>query len=128
SVLIRPETYINLYMDEDWLPLLQTPPFPEYTSGHSVVSAAASSVLTHLLGAEVAFVDSTEVVFCLPVREFPSFRKAAEEAAISRFYGGIRYMPAIVNCMEHGDRVGQLIVDRIQTRSIPVIASSDGEN
>ncbi|HLT07144.1 MAG TPA: vanadium-dependent haloperoxidase [Cyclobacteriaceae bacterium] len=128
SVLIRPETYINLYMDEDWLPLLQTPPFPEYTSGHSVVSAAASSVLTHLLGDEVAFVDSTEVVFGLPVREFPSFRKAAEEAAISRFYGGIHYMPAIVNGMDQGDRVGQLIVDRIQTRSIPVIASSDGEN
>src|SRR5690606_35701326 len=128
SVLIRPETYINLYMDENHLQLLQTPPFPEYTSGISVESASASSVLTHLFGDEVAFVDSTEVVFGLPVREFPSFRKAAEEAAISRFYGGIHYMPAIVNGMAQGDRVGQLIVDRIQTRSIPVIASSDGEN
>src|SRR5690606_3336365 len=115
------------YMDEDWLPLLQTPPFPEYTSGHSVVSAAASIVLTSLLGDDVAFVDSTEVVFGLPVREFPSFRKAAEEAAISRFYGGIHYMPAIVNGMRQGDQVGQLIVDRGQTRSTPVIASNKGE-
>src|SRR5690606_13962630 len=81
-----------------------------------------------LLGDEVAFVDSREVVFGLPVREFPSFRKAAEEAAISRFYGGIHYMPAILNGMDQGDRVGQLMVHRIQTRSIPVIASSDGEN
>lgn len=116
SVLIRPETYINEYMDKDWLPLLQTPPFPEYTSGHSVVSSAASVVLTHLLGNDVHFVDSTEVVFGLPIREFNSFREAAEEAAISRFYGGIHYMPAIVNGMKQGDQVGKLVIDKIQTR------------
>lgn len=116
SVLIRPETYINQYMDQDWLPLLQTPPFPEYTSGHSVVSAAASVVLTNLLGDNVAFVDSTEVVFGLPIREFDSFQEAAEEAAISRFYGGIHYMPAIVNGMQQGEQVGHLVIDKIKTR------------
>jgi len=46
SVLIRPETYINQYIDENWVPLLQTPPFPEYTSGHSVISNAAAQALT----------------------------------------------------------------------------------
>lgn len=116
SVLIRPETYINEYMDKDWLPLLQTPPFPEYTSGHSVVSSAASVVLTHLLGDDVHFVDSTEVVFGLPVREFNSFKEAAEEAAISRFYGGIHYMPAISNGARQGEQVGQLVINKIKTR------------
>ncbi|HLW20231.1 MAG TPA: vanadium-dependent haloperoxidase [Cyclobacteriaceae bacterium] len=116
SVLIRPETYINQYMDENWLPLLQTPPFPEYTSGHSVVSTAAAVALTHLLGDDLSFVDSTEVVFGLPVREFNSFQEAAEEAAISRFYGGIHYMPAIVNGAKQGEQVGQLVIDRIKTR------------
>lgn len=117
SVLIRPETYINEYMDKDWLPLLQTPPFPEYTSGHSVVSSAASVVLTHLLGDHLHFVDSTEVVFGLPVREFNSFQEAADEAAISRFYGGIHYMPAISNGARQGEQVGQLVVDKIKTRT-----------
>ncbi len=117
SVLIRPETYINEYIDKDWLPLLQTPPFPEYTSGHSVVSSAASVVLTQLLGDDLHFVDSTEVVFGLPIREFNSFDEAAQEAAISRFYGGIHYMPAIENGVWQGEQVGRLINDKIKTRT-----------
>lgn len=117
SVLIRPETYINEYIDKDWLPLLQTPPFPEYTSGHSVVSSAASVVLTQLLGDNLHFVDSTEVVFGLPIREFNSFDEAAQEAAISRFYGGIHYMPAIENGVWQGEQVGRLINDKIKTRT-----------
>ncbi|MEX2593309.1 MAG: vanadium-dependent haloperoxidase [Anditalea sp.] len=116
SVLIRPETYINQYLDEDWVPLLQTPPFPEYTSGHSVVSTAAAVALTRLLGDDVPIVDSTEVAFGLPVREFSSFEEAAEEAAISRFYGGIHYMPAIENGVNQGRLVGELIMDRIKTK------------
>ena len=126
SVLIRPETYINQYIDEDWLPLLQTPPFPEYTSGHSVVSSAAAVVLTHLLGDGLAFVDSTEVVFGLPIREFDSFQDAAEEAAISRFYGGIHYMPAIENGVKQGDAVGRLVIERVKTRA-GVMASAEKE-
>jgi hypothetical protein len=126
SVLIRPETYINEYMDKDWLPLLQTPPFPEYTSGHSVVSSAASVALTHLLGDHLHFVDSTEVVFGLPVREFNSFQEAADEAAISRFYGGIHYMPAISNGARQGEQVGQLVVDKIKTRT-SIMAAAGAE-
>lgn len=117
SVLIRPETYINQYMDENWVPLLQTPPFPEYTSGHSVVSTAASVALTHLLGDDVHIVDSTEVAYGLPVREFTSFQEASKEAAISRFYGGIHYMPAIENGVNQGRLVGELIIGRLKTKN-----------
>ncbi|MCH7403737.1 vanadium-dependent haloperoxidase [Belliella kenyensis] len=116
SVLIRPETYINKYIDEEWLPVLQTPPFPEYTSGHSVVSNAAAETLTWLLGDGFHFVDSTEVAFGLPIREFESFRLAADEAAISRLYGGIHYMPAIVHGSTKGKKLGEYLVQKVQSR------------
>ncbi|WP_375583863.1 vanadium-dependent haloperoxidase [Cyclobacterium xiamenense] len=118
SVLIRPETYINRYMDEEWTPLLQTPPFPEYTSGHSVISTAASEALTGLLGEPFYFLDSTEVKYGLGTREFNSFREAAEEAAISRFYGGIHYLPAITNGVDQGRAIASWIEGRIRTRKI----------
>ncbi|WP_367127486.1 vanadium-dependent haloperoxidase [Mongoliibacter sp.] len=117
SILIRPETYINKYIDEDWLPVLQTPPFPEYTSGHSVISNAAAETLTELLGEPFHFVDSTEVAYGLPIREFNSFREAADEAAISRLYGGIHYMPAIVHGASKGKEVGHHLLGRISTRT-----------
>ncbi|MFK7935775.1 MAG: vanadium-dependent haloperoxidase [Saprospiraceae bacterium] len=114
SKLIRPETVINTYLDEDWLPALQTPPFPEYTSGHSVISRAAAVVLTDMYGDDFAFVDSTEVEYGLPVRKFDSFFAASEEAAVSRLYGGIHYRPAIDNGVVQGEQVGKLIKARVK--------------
>jgi len=116
SVLIRPESYINQYIDENWVPLLQTPPFPEYTSGHSVISAAASVALTGVYGDNFAFTDSTEVEFGMAPRSFNSFKQASDEAAISRFYGGIHYMPACREGVKEGMAVGELIKGRIRTR------------
>lgn len=116
SKLIRPETYINQYIDENWVPLLQTPPFPEYTSGHSVISAAAGVTLTSLFGDNFSFVDSTEVEFGLSVRSFKSFREAAEEAAVSRMYGGIHYRPAFELGLIEGRAVGNYILSKVKTR------------
>jgi len=116
SARIRPETVINTYIDKDWVPLLQTPPFPEYPSGHSVISTAAAVTLTSLYGDNFAYTDSTEVVFGLPPRNFNSFKHAADEAAISRLYGGIHYMPAIANGQTEGQLVGELVVSKIKTR------------
>jgi len=116
SNVIRPESYINQYIDTNWLPALQTPPFPEYTSGHSVVSAAAAVVLTKLFGDNFAYTDSTESEFGLPPRTFTSFGEAAREAAISRFYGGIHYRPAIDNGLTEGNAMGVFIVGKIRTR------------
>ena len=109
SNLIRPETLINKYIDEDWLPILQTPPFPEYTSGHSVVSGAASSVLTSIFGEKFNFDDNTEVPFGLPVRSYDSFSSAADEAAISRMYGGIHYRSAVELGLKQGKEIGAYI-------------------
>ena len=114
SNLIRPETYINAYIDEKWRPLLQTPPFPEYTSGHSVISTAAAIVLTDFFGDNFSFEDNTETYFGLPVRTFSSFMDAANEAAISRLYGGIHYRPAIENGQQQGRQIGNKTIQRIQ--------------
>lgn len=114
SNLIRPETYINKYIDLDWKPILQTPAFPEYTSGHSVASASAATMLTHLFGDDYKFIDSTEIPYGLPPRPFKSFRDAAEEAAISRLYGGIHYMPAIANGVKQGNNIGTYIVSKLE--------------
>src|SRR5215203_5849109 len=74
--LIRPETFINAHIDAKWKPLLQTPPFPEYPSGHSVISTAAAVVLSDFFGSNFSFTDNTEVIYGLPVRHFRSFRAA----------------------------------------------------
>jgi PAP2 superfamily len=77
--------------DPDWTPLLPTPPFPSYTSGHSSFSAAGAAVLAHFFGTdEVAFASRSD---SLPgvTRSFAGFSAAAREAGMSRIYGGIHY-------------------------------------
>jgi len=113
SNLIRPETYINAHIDESWRPLLQTPPFPEYTSGHSVISTAAAVVLSASFGPAFSFDDNSETDYGLPVRHFASFMAAADEAAVSRLYGGIHYRPAIENGQKQGKKVGEWVLAHI---------------
>jgi hypothetical protein len=106
--LLRPVTYIRSVIDPSWTPLLVTPPFPEYTSGHSVQTAAAAQVLTSLFG-QLAFTDHTHDARGLPPRAFSSFRAAAEEAAISRLYGGIHFRAAIDRGLEQGACIGEQV-------------------
>lgn len=113
SNLVRPETLINTYFDDEWKPILQTPPFPEYTSGHSVVSGAASTVLTAIFGDNFSFNDDTEVPYGLPIRSFTSFKQAADEATISRMYGGIHYRAAVEVGVGQGRKVGNLVVNNL---------------
>jgi hypothetical protein len=115
SNVIRPETVINAYIDDTWRPLLQTPPFPEYTSGHSVISTSAAVVLTDEFGEEFSFTDSTALEYGLTVRAYPSFRAAAEEAAVSRLYGGIHFRRAIEQGQSQGRHVGEHVVRRTRT-------------
>jgi hypothetical protein len=109
---IRPETAIRKYIDPQWTPVLQTPPFPEYLSGHSVISACSATILTHFFGNNFSYTDSVEVAYGLPARHFTSFQHAAQEAAISRFYGGIHFMDAIENGLIVGKKVGEWVVDK----------------
>jgi hypothetical protein len=103
--LLRPVTYVRAEIDAAWTPLLVTPPFPEYPSGHSVQSAAAAQVLTDMLGV-VAFTDHTHDERGLPARSFDSFAAAADEAARSRLYGGIHFRAAIERGLDMGSCIG----------------------
>jgi hypothetical protein len=107
SRTVRPVTVIREWIDPLWDPLLQTPPFPEYTSGHSVISGAASTVLDKIFGA-VPFLDTTEVPYLGMKRSFASPKAAAAEASISRLYGGIHYRAALEEGILQGERVGTL--------------------
>lgn len=113
SNLIRPETLIAEYMDKNWRPILQTPPFPEYSSGHSVVSNAAAKTLTSIFGEDFEFEDTSELAYGLPSRNFTSFNAAAQEAAISRLYGGIHYRAAIEEGAKQGVNVGNYINSKL---------------
>ncbi len=114
SNLIRPETLINQHFDDNWKPVLQTPPFPEYTSGHSVASGAAAVALTNVFGDNFTFDDDTELIYGLPVRTFTSFNQAADEAAISRMYGGIHYRAAVEIGVKQGRDLGKFVVDNLK--------------
>jgi len=105
---LRPVTYVQLLIDPEWLPMLGTPPFPEYTSGHSVQSGAAAEVLAAVFG-DGPFTDRTHESRGLGTRSFASFGEAAEEAAISRVYGGIHFMPAVTVGLEQGEAIGQAV-------------------
>lgn len=113
--LVRPVSYIQEFIDVEWQPLIQTPPFPEYTSGHSVISAAAATILGDLFGKETAFTDSTQVLFNIPPRTFPSFDEAAWEVSMSRFYGGIHYKNGITEGNKQGKFIGQYVLNKIKS-------------
>jgi hypothetical protein len=114
--LVRPETVINQYMDANWHPLIQTPPFPEHPSGHSTISMASATVLSSIFGENFAFSDSTETEFGLPSRDFSSFKEAARQAGESRIFGGIHFKTGCESGLEQGEKIGQFILQKIKTR------------
>ncbi len=111
---VRPETFINKYIDKNWEPLIQTPPFPEYPSGHSTISASAASVLTHFVGDNYSFIDSTEVPYGRPIRTFKSFFEASDQASISRLYGGIHFLNALTTGQVKGREIGSFVVEKLK--------------
>ncbi|MFT3681904.1 MAG: vanadium-dependent haloperoxidase [Ferruginibacter sp.] len=114
SNMVRPETVINKYIDAEWRPYLQTPPFPEYTCGHSTVSSASAEALTKMFGDNFAYTDTSELEFGIANRSFTSFRQAAEENNWARFYGGIHFHPSCITSTEYGRKVGDFIVGKLK--------------
>ncbi len=111
---VRPETYLQRIKDPKFRPLIETPPFPEYPSGHSTVSAAIATVLTKYISQPYAFTDSSQLYIGMPPRHFKSFMDAADQASISRFYGGIHYMHALTNGQKHGVKIANHIIRKLQ--------------
>jgi hypothetical protein len=116
SVRIRPETVINNNWDPNWRPFLETPAFPEYVSGHSTISAACGTVLTKLIGDNVAFTDTTEKKYGHGIKSFKSFKDAYWDASISRVYGGIHYRDGVEEGTHLGEKIGANVLNRVITR------------
>jgi len=114
SNMVRPETVINKYIDQDWRPYLQTPPFPEYTCGHSTVSSASAEALTKMFGDNFNYTDTSELEFGIANRSFKSFRDAAQENNLARYYGGIHFHPSCLVSSEYGKRVGDFITQKLK--------------
>lgn len=112
----RPETIINKYFDAEWRPHLQTPPFPEYTCGHSTCSSAAAEALTHVFGDNFAYTDTSEQEFGIRSRSYKSFRHAAEENNWARFYGGLHFHNSCIVSTDFGRKVGQLVVSKLKMK------------
>lgn len=113
---VRPETVINKYIDPNWRPYLQTPGFPEYTCGHSTISAAAAEALTHIYGDNFAYTDSTELEFGINNRHFTSFRQAALENNSARFYGGLHFHPSCIVSNIEGAKIGNYISTKLKMK------------
>lgn len=128
---IRPETAIRMLIDSSWVSPIQTPAFPEYPSGHSVVSTSVANVAVHYFGmiessgkstgtvtANTSFTDSSEYEFGLGARKFNSITDAAKEACISRLYGGIHFIDAIERGQELGKQISAYHNNHLKTRKI----------
>ncbi len=124
SNYVRPETVISKHLDANWSPYIQTPPFPSYTSGHSTVSAAAAEVMTSIFG-NIPFKDTSLLEFGIGNREFQHFRHAAQEANISRVYGGIHFRFDCDNGNASGRRLGEYIVSRLNMNTKPQLTTNN---
>ncbi len=107
--LMRPVTYIHKYIDPTWTALIATPPFPEYTSGHSTQSGAFELVMSGIFGPNYSFTDNTHGPLHGGPRSFNSFSQAADEAAVSRLYGGIHYVFSNEIGVDCGNVIGKNI-------------------
>jgi len=112
---VRPETVINRYFDANWRPHLQTPPFPEYTCGHCYISASSAEALTSIFG-DMPYSDTTETEFGIAARPYRSFRDAANEVKMSRFYGGIHFHYSVMISHDMGQKVGDFIVEKLHMK------------
>ena len=110
--LVRPVHYIRQHFNPAYDSHLITPPFPEFTSGHSVQAGAAMQVLAEMFGNGYRLTDRSHAsrtdIDGTP-RTFNTFIEIAQEAAISRLYGGIHYRAAIEFGVEQGQKVGRNI-------------------
>jgi len=111
---VRPITVINQWFDRKWEPYLQTPPFPEYTSGHSTISASAATILTALFGENFAFHDDADKEYIDRERDFTSFMQAADEASVSRLYGGIHFRVSLDKGSDCGKKIGAMIMAKLK--------------
>ncbi|MEO8416225.1 MAG: vanadium-dependent haloperoxidase [Ginsengibacter sp.] len=107
--LLRPVSYIKKLIDPNWLPFIVTPPFPEYPAAHAYVTGAVMQAAASVLGNHVKVTDGIYVFRGWPSRTYNTLFAAAEEAGISRLYGGIHFLPSINTGLELAKELGNKI-------------------
>lgn len=116
---IRPITYIQRHIDPNFNTRLGSPPFPEYPSGHSFQSGAATEVMRSFFGDSLKIVDTANAwrtdIDGTP-RTYYTIDELAEEISISRFYGGIHYRKTLENSLNYGRRLGRYVVNELKCR------------
>lgn len=112
-MVLRPVTYIQQYIDSTWLPLIPTPPHPEFPAAHASLSFAAATALTAAFGNECRFTDETYVSIGMPARTYATFNEAATEAGMSRLYGGIHYRHSIDQAFLLGKKAAQHVLNSL---------------
>jgi len=111
--LERPETFIQRQIDKNWRPFSPSPPFPSYPSGHAMIGAATSQVLTNLYGSSYKLKDLSHKDlkdFMVKPRTFNSFDEMAKENAISRVFLGVHWRFDCEEGLRLGDLIGQEVV------------------
>jgi hypothetical protein len=116
SLVVRPVAYVQRVFDPKFQTVIPTPPFPEYTSGHSVQSGAAIEVLVRIIGDTIPYIDSTQVDIGQPPRRFRSLTAARDEVAISRVYAGVHFFPAVYDGLKQGQCIGRRVLEKVKTR------------
>ncbi|MFO0922935.1 MAG: phosphatase PAP2 family protein [Pirellulales bacterium] len=105
--------------DTSWAPLITTPPFPSYVSGHASFSGAAAAVLKSFFGTDnISFVAASENA-AVPARSFTSFSQAAQESADSRLYGGIHWRFDNEDGLTAGTALGQFVTTKFRLATSP---------
>lgn len=116
--LLRPVTFIRDIMGQrDWLPLITTPPHPEYTAGFAAMAGAISEALTYVFGDNYNITDHTYDYTGMKPRSFASFYEMAKEAADSKFFGGIHYKLSCDEGLKQGTAVAKNIEAFLQGKS-----------
>jgi hypothetical protein len=114
--LLRPVTYIERHIAKGFNPIIPTPPFPEFPSGHSCQSGAGAEVFIHIFGDDLSFTDRTNLdrrdIDGSP-RSFKSFSEMSEEISISRFYGGIHFKTTLKNSLIYGRKIGKNVISNL---------------
>ena len=107
--LERPVTYIQKVIEKTWLPFIPTPPHPEYPAAHSAITGSVMEAISAVLGDHVKITDHAYDFRGFAPRTFNSIFAAAEEAGISRLYGGIHYRPSIEAGLKLAKDVGSKV-------------------
>lgn len=124
--VVRPVTYIQQHIDKNWMPLIATPPHPEFPAAHATLSNAAATALCAFFGESCAMTDNSYTDIGMPERKYSSLQEAAREAGYSRLYGGIHYRHSIEEGFTLGASAAKQVLKEIVFSYPPVkeLASS----